>query len=286
MAPVLAKLVKLLAILSFTAAISIVSHASVWGVLSFTSVRQHGLEAVTHPERVAEASAAAGHAQAVGVKERDAKEEPAAEAAQPTAPEAAAPASGADTALAVVAGTATAVGVGSLCLLPIVLFTAFVTALVRCPRATSATMGGVLWSLGLLALALPWSSFFPQVPWGGLFIGYSTLVTQVAELEAHGGPFALSAILGHVGVPIFAIAVLVGIVWRCGEALHQELLAAESLLVDASLERDAATTAARGDYVRPGRAATGLAAATKAIEEESVVTVDSREDEAPPRRLI
>lgn len=268
MAPVLAKLVKSLAILCILGSLAILGHVVVWGLLSFTDVREHGIAAVTDPERTIVAPA---KAQAVGAKAADASEQAPAQAEVAGG--------GSDTALRVATGVSTAVGVGALALLPFVLLIGFVTALVRAPRAAASCMGGALWALGLVALALPWSSLFAQVPWDGLFRSYEALVHAVAEAEGTGGPLRASPLVTHVAVPFAAIAVLVAIAWRCGDALHVELLAAESLAVDPTLERDAARTAARGAFVPTGRTASSLGAATASA-------VPAEEPEAMPRRLI
>jgi hypothetical protein len=271
MALVLAKLVKSLAVLCILASLAILGHVVVWGLLSFTHVREHGIAAVTDPER---AIVAPAKAQAVGAKPTEKVDQP------PVQPKAAG--SGSDTALRVAIGVSTAVGVGALALLPVILLIGFVTALVRAPRAAASCMGGALWALGLVALALPWSSLFAHVPWDGLFRSYETLVRLVAEAEATGGPLRASPLVTHVAVPFAAIAVLVAIVWRCGDALHVELLAAESLAVDPSLERDAARTAARGAFVPTGRTASSLGIATGS----PVPAAAAEEPEAMPRRLI
>lgn len=286
MAPVLAKLVKVLAILCFLAAGSMLTQTAIWGLLSFTDVRERGVAAVTQP--VPMDAASAPKAQPVGAKAPSRPVEQAKTETVDAAESADAPPSGTDTVLLVVTGAATAVGIGSLALLPVVLLIGFVTALVRAPRAAASCMGGALWGLGLIALALPWASLFPQVPWSGIFHSYDALLLLVAEAETTGGPLRAAPLVLHVAVPSAAILVLVGIAWRCGEALHLELLAAESLAVDASLERDAARTAAKGAFVPTGRTASSLALAAGSPLPSEAPTSDLAEEllEAPPRRLI
>ncbi len=303
MATVLARLVRLLAILCLSAGVAVVAHACVWAMLSFTEVREHGLVAVTHPERVVEMAArspASSTDEAVGtivsVKAASNATHDAVinEADEPLSDADAAAAfhssSTADSWLGFIAGAATVVGVATLALLPIVLFVAFVTALVRAPRAAGPSMGGVLWSIGLLALVLPWASIWPQIPWSGLFLPYGSLVAQVNAIHDAGGPFAFGPLVAHVIVPALTIAVLVGIAWRCGEPLHAELLTAEALNVDSSLELDASQAAARGAGVPAGRAAAGLSMATGSPVRDGGMTSD-RASDAPsdaerPRRLI
>jgi hypothetical protein len=267
MAPVLAQLVRLLAVLSFTAALAIIAFSGVWAMLAFTSVREHGLVAVTDPEKVIEAEMAkqggksAPTVSGVGPAANAAAKSSAAHPASEATAASAAPEATKDQGLRWTAGAATIFGIGALALLPVLLFVAFVTALVRCPRAAGASMGGLLWSIGLLASVLPWSSFWPQVPWTGIFVPYDALVADVAASAANG-PFAIGVLFTHVGVPILAVAILIGIVWRCGEPLHAELLAAEALFVDPTVDRDAAKAAARGAFVPGGRTAASLAGVT------------------------
>ncbi|MFO0829246.1 MAG: hypothetical protein U0572_14000 [Phycisphaerales bacterium] len=298
MAPVLARLVRMLAGLCLLGAIAIVCYASVWGVLSFTQVRTHGLVAMTSPERVIDAQgeirqpaappihAVTGSASA-GADIR--------EAAAPESSDAAPQRTDADRTLASFIGVVTVAGIGSIFLLPIVLLVAFVTSLVRAPRAASSTMAGIVWSLILVAMVLPWASWWPQLPWAGLFVSYDDLVAGVAAVERAGGPLSAAPLFVHVGMPAIAIGILVGIAWRCGEALHVELLGAESLQFDASIERDAAAVTARGASMATGRVAASFAAATSSASAigsplparpASSVCVEEAPVEPPPRRLI
>ncbi len=297
MASVLARLVQLLAILCLCAGVSIVAHGCVWALLTFTEVRAHGIAAVTHPEKVA-SSTPGSHGEPgvvdpvsntiISVKAEPSVVAATEAAAAPPAP-AFAPTSTADAWLSVVAGVATVVGVASLVLLPVLLFVAFVTALVRAPHAAGASMGGVLWSITLLALVLPWSALWPQIPWAGLFVPYGALVLEVDAIRHGSGPFSFAVIMTHVAVPTAGIAVLVGIAWRCGEPLHAELMAEEALSVDVATERDASAATKRGARIAAGRAATGLSLATcgpiPSTGGSSDAAFEPAEEERP-RRLI
>ena len=302
MAPVLARLVRLLAMLCLAAGASIVLHGCVWAMLAFTDVRTHGVAAVTHPESVvaleSDAVRADGRNAVVSVRADDGEgaSDPAVvdEALAATAESAPEPAS-ADGWLSFAAGLATIVGVSSLVLLPVLLSVAFMTALVAAPRAAGATMGGVLWSIALLALVLPWNALWPQVPWAGLFQAYGALVADVELVRETGAVFGAATLATRVVLPALAIAVLVGVAWRCGEPLHAELLAAEALLVDASIEEDAATTAKKASFQRSGRAAAGLSRATQPGASGPIPMVGATSDAAPdapiedeprPRRLV
>jgi len=264
-------------------------------VLAFTAVRTHGLLAVTNPERVAEVQAEAQVRSAPAIRAvtgggtttipavGEAKGHDAADAAprHSVSP-------GAERTLAALVGIATLAGVGSMLLLPAILTVAFVTSLVRAPRATAATMGAIIWSLFLVGMVLPWSSLWPQLPWPGLFLGYADLVAEVEAMERASGPFAIGPLLVHVGMPVLAVSVLVGIAWRCGEALHAELLSAESLSVDPAIERDAAGITARGASVAPGRNAASFAMATGSLVPDMPATseLDEAERDEPPRRRL
>lgn len=300
MAPVLARLVRLLAGLCLTAAVAIVLQSCVWAVLAFTDVRTHGLTALTQPEKVAEAEIERANAMPVAPSIR-----PVTGGAGPSVPavgeadEAAAPDESTETkpasrtterVLSALSGVASVAGVGAMLLLPLVLAVAFVTTLVRAPNAAGATLGGVLWSAGLVGFLLPWSSWWPQLGWGGLFLSYSSLVAEVEALQGVAGPFGVEPLVVHVVVPALAVAILVGLAWRCGEALHAELLAAESLLVDAATDRDAAERSARGATIAMGRTASSLSAATgsplPAVGGTSDQVIDDGSDAPPPRRMI
>lgn len=297
MAPVLARLVRSLAMLCLAGGIAVVVHACVWATLCFTEVRQHGLAAVTHPEQVAAstdapASAPESAGAIVSIKAGTPATTP--QSASPTeTPEAAAPAadpqSRADSFLGFLTGAATVVGVASLALLPIVLVVAFITSLVRAPRATNASMAGILWALLLFGVVLPWSTFWPQVPWPGLFGSYAALIAETATLKAAGSPFTLGAFMAHVLVPGATIAVLVGIAWRCGEPLHAELMAAESLSFDPEVEQDATVVARKGPTAAMTRSAAGLRLATSgpvpSVGPSSDLDAEPVADERP-RRLI
>lgn len=311
MAPVLARLVRSLAMLSLAAGVAIVVHSCVWATLCFTEVRAHGLTAVTHPDRALESSPSATNGAAgtepgpaaVAIKNPTAANDREGTAAlEPSTAAADEAPTGADRFLAFVTGAATLVGVSSLALLPIVLIVAFITALVRAPRAANASMAGILWATFGFGAVLPWGSLWPQVPWNGLFISYAGLVAETEALRAAGNPFTFSAFLVHVAVPGAVIVVLVGLAWRCGEPLHAELMAAESLSVDPEVDRDAAATARKGPTGARSRSAAGLAVATTAGEsshghplglpavgatsELSAATMSAAGDDERPRRLI
>lgn len=283
MAPVLARLVRSLAMLSLAGGIAIVVHSCIWATLCFTEVREHGLTAVTHPERVLEHGETAAAPEAPGTivsvkpPTQQAASEPAAEPA--TSTDEFKPQSRADSFLAFLTAASTVVGVASLALLPIVLTVAFITSLVRAPRAANASMGGILWALFAFGLVLPWSAFWPQVPWSGLFSSYTGLIAETSALKAAGSPFTFAAFLCHVVVPGAAVAVLVGLAWRCGEPLHAELLAAEALLVDPEVDRDASAAVRKGPTAAMTRNAASLALATADVGEDEVVA-------ERPRRLI
>lgn len=299
MAPVLARLVRLLAGLCLTAAVAIVLQSCVWAVLAFTDVRTHGITALTQPEKVAEAEVERANAVPVAPTIRPVTggvgpsvpavgdEDNQATAAEETDAKPASRTS--ERVLAALSGVASVAGVGAMLLLPLVLSVAFVTTLVRAPNAAGATLGGVLWSAGLVGFLLPWSSWWPQLGWGGLFLSYSSLVAEVEALQGVAGPFGVEPLVVHVVVPALAVAILVGLAWRCGEALHAELLAAESLIVDAATERDATERSARGASMATSRTAAGLSAATGSPLPAVGGTSDrAAEDdsEAPPRRMI
>ncbi len=284
MAPVLARLVRSLAMLSLAGGIAIVVHSCIWATLCFTEVREHGLTAVTHPERVlehGESAAVPPDAPGTIVSVKPAAQPAAAESVPESAPSAAEfkPQSRADSFLAFLTAASTVVGVASLALLPIVLLVAFITSLVRAPRAANASMGGILWALFAFGLVLPWSAFWPQVPWSGLFNSYAGLIAETTALKAAGSPFTLAAFFCHVVVPGAAIAVLVGLAWRCGEPLHAELLAAEALLVDPEIDRDATAAVRKGPTAAMTRNAASLALATADVGEDEAVS-------ERPRRLI
>lgn len=301
MAPVLARLVRLLAGLCLAAAVSIVVQAGVWAVIAMSDVRDHGLSALTHPERVAEDTVERPAATSVAppirpVTGTSGPSAPSAKNGTTPEPERAESAERptrarrtSDRLLSAFNGIATVAGVGSILLLPLVLVVAFVTTLVRAPSAAGATLGGVLWSVGLVGLLMPWSSWWPQLGWGGLFLPYADLLAEAEALAGVAGPLGIEPLIVHIGVPAVAIGILVGIAWRCGEALHAELLAAESLVVDAAVERDAAASAARGATIALGRSATSLAAATGSPIPMVAGTSDEAIDEpaqAAPRRMI
>lgn len=297
MAPVLARLVRSLAALALVAGVAIVIHGCVWATLCFTEVRSHGFDAVTNPERVGAGGEASGNSDvtgssAVAVRATSAPSvaRPESEDVQsPAEPRQPTPASSAERFLGFLTGLSTIGGVAALALLPIVLVVAFITALVRAPRAANASMAGILWALLAFAVVLPWSAFWPQVPWSGLFVSYESLVAETEALRATGNPFSFGAFLAHVVVPGGVIAILVGLAWRCGEPLHAELMAAESLLVDPEVEKDAAAVARQGPTVARSRSAAGLAAATNGPQGVIVSAVSADEANTPddrPRRLI
>lgn len=290
MAPVLARLVRSLAMLSLAAGIAIVIHSGVWAVLCFTEVRSHGLTAVTNPERVpAEEAAAPDAGGIVSVKSASAPAVPAAAPSSDAPPEAAdssAAPSGGDRVLSFLTSLSTIVGVASLFLLPIVLIVAFLTALVRAPRAANASMAGILWAILAFAMVVPWATFWPQVAWPGLFASYTSLVSETESLRAAGNPFTFVAFLSHVLLPGAVIAVLVGLAWRCGEPLHAELMAAESLQVDPEIERDASMAARKGPTVARSRSAASLAVATHVPAVSVDEAVESEPADDRPRRLI
>lgn len=283
MAPVLARLVRSLAMLCLAGGIAIVVHSCIWATLCFTEVRTHGLAAVTNPERVPEkGETASTFAESPGtiVSVKAPGQAPTADVPEAsTTPADFTPQSRADSVLAFLTAASTIVGVASLALLPIVLIVAFVTALVRAPRAANASMAGILWALCAFGLVLPWSMFWPQVPWAGLFDSYAGLIAETAQLKATGSAFTLAAFFSHVVVPGAAVAVLVGLAWRCGEPLHAELLAAEALLVDPEVDRDASAAVRKGPTGAVTRNAASLALATADMRDEP--EVDDR-----PRRLI
>lgn len=285
--------------LSLAAGVAIVVHACVWATLCFTEVRSQGLTAVTHPDRVTpteQAPAAEGSGGIVSVK--SASNPP---AVIPTgsdagssgfAPSAGPTASTAERFLAFLTAISTIGGVASLALLPIVLIVAFITALVRAPRAANASMAGILWAALAFATVLPWSAYWPQVPWPGLFLSYEGLIAETEALRATGNPFTFGALLSHVAVPGATIAILVGLAWRCGEALHAELMVAESLSIDPETDQDAAAAARKGPTIARSRSAAGLAVATlgpsPSMAASAMMTVESTESpvEERPRRLI
>jgi hypothetical protein len=312
MAPVLARLVRSLAILSMAAGISIVVHSCVWATLCFTEVRSHGLDAVTHPERVQDSGRAEGPTTEapggiVSVKSGSGNGNQAGSQAGSqsgggqASPQSAADSSAAsrtaaaegtgstsDRILGFVTSIATIVGVACLSLLPIVLVVAFITALMHAPRAANSSMAGILWATITFAMVLPWETLWPQVPWPGLFVSYQALILETDALRSVGNPFTLGVFLSHVATPAAVIAVLIGLAWRCGEPLHAELLAAESLQVDPEIDQDAAAVARKGPTIARSRNAAGLAAATTAA---AAMQVDGVEPEEPSgefrmRRLI
>jgi hypothetical protein len=294
MAPVLARLVRSLATLCLAGGIAIVVQTCVWATLCFTEVRAHGLAAVTHPEKVVEAEQATVAAGSIVSVRADAAATPATEAEAALADGASAPdgssgSSTSDTVLGLLTGISTVVGVASLGLLPIVLTVAFLTALVRAPRAANASMAGILWAFLLFGLVLPWNAFWPQVPWSGLFVSYAALVAETQTLRTTSSPFSFGALVVHVGIPALAVGGLVLLAWRCGEALHAELLAAESLVVDPEIDRDATAVAKKGPSLAVSRSAAGLAMATHsplASIGPSSDAADEAEAEPRPRRLI
>ncbi len=297
MAPVLARLVRSLATLCLAGGIAIVVQTCVWATLCFTEVRAHGLAAVTHPEKVVEAEQATVAAGSIVSVRADAAKTAAAEseAGSTDAANAEAGSSGssgsstADTVLGLLTGVSTVVGVASLGLLPIVLTVAFLTALVRAPRAANASMAGILWAFLLFGLVLPWNAFWPQVPWSGLFVSYAALVGETQALRATSSLFSFGALVVHVGIPALAVGGLVLLAWRCGEALHAELLAAESLVVDPEIDRDASVVAKKGPSLAVSRSAAGLAMATHsplASIGPASEAADPVEAEPRPRRLI
>jgi hypothetical protein len=298
MAPVLARLVRSLATLCLAGGVAIVVQTCVWATLCFTEVRSHGFAAVTHPEKVVEAEQAVVAAGSIVSVRTDAADAPTASAAPGDPGEASETASDggptpeastADSILALSTGISTVIGVASLGLLPIVLTVAFVTALVRAPRAANATMAGILWAVLLFGLVLPWNAFWPQVPWGGLFVSYAALVTETQALRATSSPFSFAALIVHVAIPALAVGGLVLLAWRCGEALHAELLAAESLAVDPEIDRDATAVAKKGPTLAVSRSAAGFAMATHSPLASIGPSSDAAEEteaEPRPRRLI
>jgi hypothetical protein len=225
LAPVFGTLVRLLGATCLAAATALLIHGGIWAVLAFTEVRTAGLESVVAPEA----------AEAARVMAR-----PAGAAAETMVVAGAASDPAADLVLSAAAAGSTAVGMIALLLLPAILLVSFLVAILRSPRSAGPCLGGLVWSLVVLAVALPWSRLWPELAWGGLWHGYAGLLASSAA-----GP-ALGSILVHAVMPLVAAGMLVLISWRAGNALHADLLAAEALSIAPETERETAAIAARG----------------------------------------
>jgi hypothetical protein len=221
LAPVLGLLVRLIGVSCLAAAAGILVQGGIWGMLVFTEVRSAGLESVVAPE-----TAVAGR---VAVRSAEAAADPVA-ASDPTA----------DLVLSTAAAASTVVGMVGLLMLSAMLLVSLLVAIVRSPRAAAPCLAGLVWSLAVLAVAVPWSGTWPELAWGGLLRGYEGLLAAAAA-----GP-GLGAILVHAVMPLVATVLLVLISWRAGNALHTDLLSAEALSVPPEIERESAAAAARG----------------------------------------
>lgn len=263
LAPVLGMLVRLLGTACLAAAAAIVTQGGVWALLACTDVRNAGLESVVAPETAATDGAVAAHSAAA-------------------VPAVAAPATDATAELVLSSTTAVATVIGGIGLLalPAILLVAFVVAVLRSPRSAAACLSGMVWSLVILAAALPWSGFWPEIPWGGLLRGYGDLLAAAAE-----GP-AIGSIIAHAALPLAATAMLVLISWRAGNALHADLLAAEALAVPPETARETEVVAARGVSGTTARRSRGLEAMERALKLDAARGAADGDDSAATRRLV
>lgn len=263
LAPVLGMLIRLLGTACLAAAAAIIVQGGIWALLAWTDVRNAGLESVVAPESAANAPIVTVHSVA------------AAPGAVPAATDATA-----DLVLSSATAGSIVIGGIGLLVLPAILLVSFLVAVLRSPRSAAPCLGGMVWSLVILAAALPWSGLWPGIGWGGLFRGYGDLVASAAE-----GP-ALGSVLAHAILPLAATAMLVLISWRAGNALHADLLAAEALSVSPETRRESEAVAARGVSGTTARRSRGLEAMERTMRAESGRGSEGNDDGRMPSRLV